>query len=221
VGWKSFAIFVQPPGGAALGDPSSLSDCGTEALCNALVPGLYSSDGSSTLDRAIYPPKGELYLKNYRTAAVICEQDIACAFFSGRKHLWRSRTSPLAASTRDTILSLFPDREIVVLVLHSVVNLWGYAVYQSGTLIRCAAGTADDGIICDMGIPLPEEQPALEHRALAAIDETGDGEELVFDVARRVFGERLDHVALKSFALTRYVRNPTQMRSWIRRVFGS
>lgn len=218
MGWKSFSIFVQPPGSPSFGDMSALYDQGADALCDTLFPGLYTRTDTSTLESAIYPKSGDLHLANFGRSAVICEQDIACAFFAGKKHLWRTRTSPEAAAARDKILAHFSDREIIVLVMNSVVNLWGYAVYQDGALVRCAAGAADDGIICDTGPPLPEEQATLGHQSLSEIDEEGGGEDLVFEISRKLFGMRLDQVELKNVALVRYILNASGPRAWFQRL---
>jgi hypothetical protein len=220
MGWKSFSVFVQPAGQPSFGDVSSRSDQHADALCDALVPGLYRRSEASALSSAIYPQNGDLHLASYRSSAIICEQDIACAFFDGKKHLWRHRASQAAASARDKILEHFADREITALVLHSVVDLWGYAVYRDGVMIRCAAGAADDGIICDMGARLPEEHTVLRGRPLAEVVEDDGGEELVFEMSRRLFGTRLDEADTAAIPLVRYVRMASGPKEWLRRLIG-
>lgn len=223
MGWKSFSIFIQPAGEPGFVKPATFDERATEELSEAIAPGRYRRAGSENLFKAIYPKKRALYLASYGPAAVICEQDIAAAFFTGRKHLWRNSPSAEAAAARNRILSLFPDREIVVLVLHSVVNLWGFAVFRDGMMVRCAAGASDDGIICDSGSPLPEEESLLAQKPLAQLDEEGDGETLVFEVSRRLFAKPLNQVDLSdltSFVLARYATKRSGLDEWFRSLIG-
>ena len=91
-------------------------------------------------------------------------------------------------------------------MLHSFVNLWGFAVYQDGRRIRGRAGSADDGVFCDDGAPLPEEAELLAHSRIEGGErlyrlpsfpdedfaEDQVGEEYVFKIYRRFTGLQLN-----------------------------
>jgi hypothetical protein len=105
------------------------------------------------------------------------------------------------------IIQQFPDSEICALVLHSVVNLWGYAVIKNGTKIRARAGSSDDGTYIEKGEPVEEEIELLNQSKL---DKNGNrvyllnsfpgetftedqvGENFVFLICKRYIGEVLD-----------------------------
>ena len=99
----------------------------------------------------------------------------------------------------------FPHAEIGVFVLQSTVNFWGYAVLADGQKIRVRAGSSDDGLIIEAGEPLAQEMKLLSVSTIEAdgrrtygeyedepIEEDQMGEEFVFEMAARFFGERLD-----------------------------
>lgn len=96
---------------------------------------------------------------------------------------------------------------MLAMVLHSVVNLFGYAIYQNGELIRVRAGSADDGLIIEQGEPLPEEEALFAKSVLKdgeriyrteingqleEFTEDTFGEEFVFDLSQRFLGSRFD-----------------------------
>jgi len=92
---------------------------------------------------------------------------------------------------KTNLLSLYPDGHVLAIVLHSVVNLWGYSYFSKGHLVRSAAGASDDGLFANSGTPLPEESRVLSMCSIENVDEEGYGEELTFDVAERLFGWRI------------------------------
>jgi hypothetical protein len=106
-----------------------------------------------------------------------------------------------------TLSRIFPNSEICSIVLHSAVNLWGYAVTQNGQIIRARAGSADDGTFVEIGEPLEEEKELLSKSKLDdngnriyflndSLDEPFNedqvGENYVFSICKRYFGEELD-----------------------------
>ena len=117
-------------------------------------------------------------------------------------------------------VALYPDGEVMALVLHSVVNLWGYSVYSRGKLLRSAAGASDNGLITNLGEPLPEELRALRECPIDKVDEQGDGEELVFDVARRMFGKRIDEFPELPLRMNAYRRKDAAPMALIKKLFG-
>jgi len=61
-----------------------------------------------------------------------------------------------------------------------------YAWFENGKLIRARAGSADDGIFCEQGPPLPLELK------FNLFDGTIDGEELVMELCKPFLGCRID-----------------------------
>jgi len=116
--------------------------------------------------------------------------------------------------------------------LHSVVNYYGYALFQGTTLLRVRAGSADDGVIVDQGAWLPEEQQLFaksivrdgERFFLQEIDGTVEefdhsayGEEFVFDLSRRFFGKRIDQMDTWEIEMESFAAAPKPL--W-KRLFG-
>jgi len=63
---------------------------------------------------------------------------------------------------KSRLLRLYPEGQVVAVVLHSVINLWGYTIYSQGQRVRSAAGAANDGLIVSVGAPLSEEAKVLQ-----------------------------------------------------------
>jgi hypothetical protein len=124
------------------------------------------------------------------------------------------------ADARQTLLGLAPGGEVLAMVLHSVVDLWGFASYADGDLRRMAAGSADDGVFIDTGTPLPEERPMLAGATLARLDEEGEGEELVLAVSARLFGRGIDALEKPGAMLSHYHRPPRGPVAALKKLFG-
>lgn len=196
-------------------DPSA-----AEALRLQLGLEPYQHAGEADFDTATYPQRGSLYIGAYAGGCILCEQDLPTAFFGadGARRIGGSRED--FGSFRARLLGLYPQGEVMALVLHSVVNLWGYSVYTQGRLLRTAAGASDDGLFANEGAPLPEEQAVLQRCPIDRVDEEGEGEELVFDVAARMFGRRLDSVDDIQLRLAHYRRAPTFGLGALKKLFG-
>ncbi|WP_295952207.1 hypothetical protein [Rhodoferax sp.] len=117
------------------------------------------------------------------------------------------------------LLNLYPSGQVLAIVLHSVVNLWGYSLYAKGQLVRSAAGASDDGLIANIGKALPEESRVLDLCAIENVDEEGYGEELVFDVASRFLGGRIDALESHTLALGQYEKS-SGFPSLVKRLFA-
>lgn len=100
------------------------------------------------------------------------------------------------ASARATLESLGPQ-PLLVATLHSVTNLYGYALYENGQLIRGRTGAADDGLIWQQGSPFEWENLA---------EDEFDGEQAVFNFLTPALGCPLDTASdqLYSLQLKRY-----------------
>lgn len=142
-----------------------------------------------------YPRDNLVTLGAYDKAVVVSDQSIYDCF--------DDRNHPLLKKA----LSIYPDGTLVIVVLHSVVNLFGYALYENGQLVREYGGNGDDGVTHEFGEPLEEERDAFAKSKLingerfflseydgVTEDVTPDcyGETLVFAVLERYYGEILD-----------------------------
>jgi hypothetical protein len=138
--------------------------------------GRYESNGEATFENGLYPQNNDdVYVGAYTNALVVGSVSLAEEAFTG--------AVPRAVECATAML---PGCRALVAVLHSVVDLFGYAWYENGKLLRARAGSADDGIFFDKGAELPLE------RELKAFDDTIDGEELVMELCRPFLGCRID-----------------------------
>ncbi|MCO8120195.1 hypothetical protein NHH03_00475 [Stieleria sp. TO1_6] len=172
-------------------------DADAAARIAAALPGDFAFAGESTFEEGAYPRNGNLYVGAYGNSLLIGHMDLAGSCFNG--------DVPPVVSAVDAVL---PRSSILALELHSVVNLYGYALFEKNRLVRGRAGSADDGVFLDVGEPLSEEQPLLDKSVVNAdgeqvwvdefdgvteeMDHSCMGEEFVFEVSRRFFGERFD-----------------------------
>ncbi|WP_367848876.1 hypothetical protein [Rhodoferax sp. WC2427] len=116
-------------------------------------------------------------------------------------------------------MNLYPTGQVLAIVLHSVVNLWGYSLYAQGQLVRSAAGASDDGLFANIGAPLPEESRVLDMCSIENVDEEGYGGDLVFDVASRFLGGRIDALESHTLALSQYEKR-SGFSSLVKRLFA-
>jgi hypothetical protein len=220
VGWKIFAIFATDRADGYFGSLPAHDSGSAERLMERLHLENYDFVQLSTFDQGMYPPKETLFLGSYADGMALCELDLPCHFFNEEagRAIGGNRTQ--SEAFKADILGLYPTGQVLILILHSVVNLWGYSVYANGKLVRSAAGAADDGLIVDLGATLPEEAEILARCPIERIDEEGLGEELVFEVARRVFGNRIDAFDELPLQMSEYKRKPNRSKSLLRRLLG-
>lgn len=167
---------------------------------------------SETFDQAIWPTAGQIWIGEIGGCLVITSRGIVDPFFDRQ---------PSVAVQK--FFALFPDAEICALTLHSVVNLWGFALFRQGRLVRRKAGSSDDGTFCEEGEPQPEEQEFLSLSHIAAdgrryyrlpdipdenLPEDAVGEYYVFAFFKRMTGaspaedENLMAMACQGFAVS-------------------
>ena len=197
MGWKAASIFVNERGPGYFGTLPPHNPEKARKICHSL--GLsFSNTKQSTFENGLYPPAGTFALGAYEGGLILADQDelIGC---SGEDD------DPTVLK----ILHQYPDASILCITLHSVVNHWGYALYENSKLLRRFVGDADDGIALEEGQLQPEEKTLFERsrqtepgRRIFQIDingvteefpENAAGEELVFRMASRFFGQPLDH----------------------------
>ncbi len=152
----------------------------------------------------LHPSRGRHYIGTFDGLTVVTSWDLASALFGEAADQKISRSA--VPGFQQAVLQTYPDATILGIVLHSVVNLWGVALFQNGQAQRIAAGAADDGWLIREGPELPEEQSRPEDFTLPE-----DGEDVALAATARVFGHRLDDPAphwsgdlpMQSFSLTR------------------
>ncbi len=145
---------------------------------------------------AINPDDNKVYIGTYKGNLLICEQNLPARFFEPSQTKYETRISQIFAAS-----------EICSIILHSAVNLWGYSITVKGEKVRARAGSADDGTFCEMGHPVLEENELLSKSQLNEagnriyfLEDPGDealtedqvGENFVFAITKRYFGEELD-----------------------------
>lgn len=150
MGWKASCIFASSRHDGYLKSfPPHRPEKAKQVL--SLLRGKYKSIGMATLEQGIYPEKrNQLYLGSYDEAVVIGNYGLVDRAFDGS-----------VPQIVERLQSLLPGSCVLVITLHSVVNLFGYAWFDNGRLVRARAGSADDGVFFESGEPLPLELPLL------------------------------------------------------------
>lgn len=130
-----------------------------------------SSSETVTLDRGLYPAPG-VAISHWNGYLVLLSEEITETLLS----------DPAPKAQARHLLQILGPSKLLVGMLHSVTDLYGYAQYENGRLIRGRVGAADEGIIWQAGTPWNWE-PA---------EEEFEGEQAVFTFFSEVFGAPLD-----------------------------
>lgn len=195
MGWKAACILVNERETGYLGTLPQHDSPAARDLIERLGLGPYRSVGLTDFDYGVYPERGRLVIGAYDGAAIVAERDLVHGTVTGETGLILAR-----------LLELFPAAELLVLELHSVVNYFGYASYRHGQLQRAYAGSADDGVLVEIGQVQPEERDYFARSVVRdgirsfelegatwTVDQVG--EDLTFAMASRLLGEPLDEFA--------------------------
>jgi len=212
MGWKTSVIIASQLERPILSDKVVHNPERADQLA-AKLPGDFAFVGSSTFEEGAYPSNGNLYIGAYVDSLILGHMDFGSSCFEGD-----------VPAVIHTVAAFLPRSTILALQLHSVVNLYGYALFENGQLIRRRAGSADDGVFLDSGEPVAEEQPLF---AMATINSDGEqvwpetydgvveemdhssmGEEFVFEISKRFFGERFDEFDHDSLPMSEYQARP-------------
>lgn len=188
----------------------------------AALPGNFTFGSTSSFEEGAYPRNGNLYVGATDDSLIIGHAGFTGSCFTGD-------VPPVVTA----IDALMPHSAILALELHSVVNLYGYALFEENRLVRGRAGSADDGVFLDIGEPVPEEQLLFETSIINAdgeqvwldefdgvteeMDHSCMGEEFVFEISRRFFGERFDCFDHETLSMSEY--QPAPKSIW-ERLFG-
>lgn len=175
--------------------------------------------GPSTFETGGFPYEGNLHVGAYEGSLIVGDLSILPDYVG--------KTTPAII---ERVNAFLPGAKTLALGLHSVVNYYNYALFDGLRLVRARGGSADEGVVDDVGDPLPEEAPLLNRAVLNSdgevmwnetfdgvveeFDHSAMGEEFVFEVARRFFGERLDafdHDILKMSEYRRERRWPWRL----------
>jgi len=219
MGWKAFAILATNESGYFGTLPSHNAEA-AEEVRGRLGLSDYEPLAEQRFETALHPRRGALYIGAYPGGTIVCENALPSYFFDDRSQRAISGASRKFAHFKEQLLALYPEGEVMAIVLHSVVNLWGYSVYSRGQLLRSAAGASDNGLIANLGEPLPEELRGLRECAIDKVDEEGFGEELVFDVSARMFGRRMDAFDELPLRMTEYKRRTSSPVAFVKSLFG-
>ncbi len=216
MGFKLFMVgATRKPG--CFGAPGENDRAGAAALARQLTATDHVYMGEVPLPETLYPGDGELFVGAYADGVLVSHAGMAGLLVdNGDARPPRG----VRADARRTLLELAPGGEVLAMVLHSVVDWWGFASYADGDLRRMAAGSADDGVFIDTGTPLPEERPMLAGATLARLDEEGEGEELVLAVSARLFGRGIDALEEPVPMLSHYRRPPRGPVAALKKLFG-
>ena len=219
MGWKTSIIIASQSEQPNLAHDGR-HDADAAARIAAALPGDFEFVGESTFEEGAYPRNGNLYVGAYGSSLVIGHLDLAASCFNGD-------VPPVV----NAINAVLPHASILALELHSVVNLYGYALFENNTLVRARAGSADDGVFLDVGEPIPEEQPLFEKAVVNTdgeqvwiyefdgvpeeMDHSCMGEEFVFEISRRFLGERFDDFDHDELMMSEF-----KSKSFWQRLFG-
>lgn len=123
----------------------------TRALVAATHPaweGTASSEGALFDD--CYPPEGTVYAGSFPDIDVLCDRDVM---------------DYLPSEFPARYLDAAVGRRVILHAMHSVTDTLAYATWENGSLVRSLCLTPDDGIVENIGDPLPFEAPywAGEH----------------------------------------------------------
>jgi hypothetical protein len=194
MGWKASCILINERSPGYLGTMPPHDPQRARRLIEDLGLGPCRSRGMTTFEEGIYPDR--LVVGAYDGAAFIGTSDLI-------NSSERIGHNPLILR----VLETFPKAAVLAVCLHSVVNLFGYAYFEAGVLIRAHGGSAEEGVVVDQGERLPEEQPHFERSIvrdgkrlfyadiggrMAEFSAEAYGETLAFEVMARYFGCPLD-----------------------------
>ncbi|WP_200958826.1 DUF6928 family protein [Nocardioides sp. Root190] len=182
-------VYADGPVAPRLRGELELDEEATEALVARLHPGarLTGLGYGDVLDNA-NPPDKEAWAAVYDGVAIVCTSRVA-----------QDRPSDIDP----TIVKAMPGRTTHVAAMHSVVDWFAFATWSpTGELVRSLSVSPDDGVIENVGDPLPFEGPywAGEH---PVVDDDEDDEyplpfhplELAEDALGHLFGFCFEGIA--------------------------
>lgn len=219
MGWKISCIFVAEKDlKDSFSSSMKLSEENILKTESLWLLSQYERKEQTYLELALYPAQDEFGVGAYDTGFIFCHSTMPAIFFDEKARAKMVGKIKDAEAKKADLINLFPEGQTLSLMLHSVVNLWAYSFYDRGKLVRSAAGASDSGVFTNVGDPLSEEQTILENKTIDSVNEEGYGEELVFEISRRLFGCRIDELEELNQPLLIYRRRKT---SFFKRLLSS
>ncbi|MFJ9342614.1 DUF6928 family protein [Streptomyces sp. NPDC101733] len=105
--------------------------------------GMAAAEGE-TLGEGTYPADGLTYAASFPGVDIVCD-----------RRLMIDRPSQLP----EHLIAASGGRRMVLHAMHSVVDWLAFAVWEDGRLVRALSLSPDNGVIEDIGEPLPFEAP--------------------------------------------------------------
>lgn len=220
LGNKVFTIAAMKSGAGQIVSGSPHNREAAREIVRQLGYGAWTLTGPSDYDAAMYPYDGALYVGAYAEGTLISNTDLVDA-------------SLKKGASLSKLFTVFPEHEILILGLHSVVNFWGYAYCRNSEIVRRRCGDADNGVTVDEGRLLPEEEAIFAESVEVhgkpvwrkkiktrqyEFTEDQMGEEFVFALSKRIFGRSINEPEEDELVvMDRYV----DQRPWWRRVLHS
>lgn len=164
MGWKSAIIVIKDkgcPSDYLCSTQKHLPERATEFI-SYLTYRNFSKRFPTDLD--LYPREGDTVIGAYDKTMIYADQII----FNCAEH----KSHELIQNA----VGRHPDASVLMLILHSGVNAFGYSVFENGELIREYCGDGDRGILKEFGKPLEEEQADFDRSKII------DGERIFFPV---------------------------------------
>ncbi|MEU0370037.1 hypothetical protein ABZ070_07195 [Streptomyces sp. NPDC006283] len=117
----------------------------TSAMMRRLNPGceIEESEGSDLYD-GVYPPDGTTYAASWPGVDIVCDRRVMI---------------DAPSQLPEHLIAASAGRRLVLHAMHSVVDWLAFAVWEDGRLIRSLSLSPDDGVIENIGKPLPFELP--------------------------------------------------------------
>lgn len=185
MGWKASMIIVNSD--KQVNELELLTNLGFQKL---------KETKSESFEAVHNPKEGKVYVGHYNGNLLICVQDLPATFLAEK-----------VTEQEKVLFNYFGDAEVCALDLHSGVNYWGYSISKNNKKLRARSGSSEEGTTLEYGEPLEQELSLL---AKSVLDENGNrvyhleelpdesfaedqvGENFVFSLASRYFGENLD-----------------------------
>jgi hypothetical protein len=147
-----------------------------------------------TIFDAICSGEESLFAGVYGQGFVLLQEGLVDAFFDPVPSGWRRFFAGPRPVPRHVarLIEQSHRQPLFVAVLVSASNLWGYALVEGGKTTRRVAGGVLDPVLVDEGKPTVEEHAVRAGRSVGELTASGDGEEVVFEVAGRLLGVRMD-----------------------------
>jgi hypothetical protein len=222
MGWKVFFLIATNRKPHALTDSETHDPALARRILSELPLAPHELVGPATFESGHYPSDDQLFLGAYPGTILIGHTSLIDRCFE-------SDWQPVLRAVQ----SILPGADTAAFALHSVVNLYGYAVFRGTDRIRVRYGAEGEEHINE-GELLPEEVELYKQSELRDGErvfktefdgqtfeqpESDMGEEFVIEMTKRYFGKRLDQFESLKWPMEEF-RVPKKPGLWSR-LFGS